>query len=549
MPAFAPTDQIAQIPGLNRSIRTRGLSLMTSAAHFASQANRAITLAGAWDMTRRRYTNMLPEPVVAVVVSYANHTVVAGAYEGPGPNTIRIACAVEARGTTDTAQDGFRVPGKFFGQRQFLLGPGDTVFSDPTPIFIKPGEVFWVRSGVSVEVNGHFYPGGSGMLGGTAQFGTNNGECIASAEATTAKLYGPAGGATNMSVSQYANCWAPEAVYCITQSGKVYPGVMVYGDSIGLGIRDTGDVDGSYASIGRGGPWMRALTAMGVPMIQGSLSGEASSGTAGAVNPEKRICRGELGIHCPYVIWAYLRNDLTAAQTAGNTAAQALATCQTTVLDAALRFAGRGYQFAVPTVLGSTNSVDGWTTVAGQTAATGVAEDARLLVNAWLLGTTGTGFVEQAKALLTAVGATVKTCYVIDQAYALMVDNAGNPSRTGQKFAVPTYTAFYDGTATAGTTTTITVSGGGLGANTHRGRNVWIYGGTGLYAIGTIWYHTDTVITLIAALAGGATAAAGSQFRIVDCPTSDALHPARWGNARIASGIQSDLAKFLAAAG
>lgn len=522
-----------------------GLSLC-STPHFAHYSSRTIATAGYWDIGRIRLRNQLPEPLLGLVFAFANHTVAGGLYEGATANNIVVAAAVQAYGANANDESTARIPVTFGGgSLSVTIPPKCVAFSDIVPFQLAANAEYWLRCGVSTPVTNGVYPASGCYLGGSALYATNNGEGWGLANADNTKLY--TGGST-VGAGPLLLGYGPEAVYGLTASGKIYQGVMIVGDSIALGYADPGDNDGSFAAMNRGGPFQRALTAIGKPYALGTYSGETGfSTTAGFLNAYARLCRDRLALPLNRVLAAYGRNDINTRYGLSETSAQILAFMQAGVASLVSAVCGRGLHLAVTTVLPTPGSTTGHTTAAGAQpiSSSRADEAARQAYNAWLRDTGPSGAAVTARAAIAAAKSRAKF-RVIDICAPIETNQAGALTLNGGCFKVPASVTIYDsGTATGGTTVKLTDSGKSWTANAYRGRVVWIYGGTGQYSNAVIQYNDATNLYCIAPFSGAATPDATSQYRIVDTPTADATHPAPWGNATIAAGIEADLRSFM----
>jgi hypothetical protein len=544
------TDAVTQAVGAIKNVQQvnlqGGLSLCSS-TRLSHYSTRTIVTAGTWDIYRMRFRNRLPEPIVALVFVWSNHTVASGSYEGATANSITIAGAVQAYGANTDDETQPRLPVTFGGQLTTTVAPKTTVFSDPVPIYLPVGAEGWLRHAVSTPVANGVYPTSGCTLGGTALFGTNNGEGASLAQASTAKLY--EGGGT-IGVGPLLLVGGPEAIYGVTASGKIYNSLHIVGDSIAKGYTDPGDNDGSFAAFNRGGPFQRTLSALGKPYAISALSGDSGFVTSAPyTNPYSRVCRDNIGRYASHVLSNYGRNDINVRYQAGDSAAVIFATLQAGAQSLVQQVCGRGRHLAICTVLPTPGSNDGYTTAAGQilTGSGRADEAARILWNNWLRDGSASGFLAQAAGWLSALGVTGIKVRVIDICAPIETDLTGALTNNGGAFKVPAVTTIYEsGTATAGTTTSLTDSSKAWTPNAYRGRVVWIYNGTGRYSTAVIQYNTATVLTMITPFSGSATPDSTSQYRIVDAPTADATHPAPWGNALIAAGIQGQITEFLA---
>jgi lysophospholipase L1-like esterase len=522
-----------------------GLSICSS-PRLSHYSNRVIATAGTWDLYRIRLRNELPEPIMGLVFAFSNHMVAGSLREGATANSITVAGAVQAYGTNANDESPSRVPVTFSGAMSAVVPPKGTVLSDVVPLAVMPGEDYWLRCGVSVPVDAGVYPASGCTLGGTALYGTNNGEGSALSQSTAAKLY--EGGGT-IGVGPLLLIYGPEAVYGVTASGRLYPSLQVVGDSITIGYADPGDNDGSFAALNRGGWAQRALAALGVPYSIGALSGESGySLTSGYAVPYARLCRDQVGVHATHVIAAYGRNDINLRYSVPETAEQILAFMQAGALRLVKQVCGRGRHLAVTTVLPTPGSNTGYTTAAGAIpiSASRADEAARRLYNAWLRDASAAGFLAQAQALITGWASTAQV-RVIDICAPIETNQAGALAQDGGCFLVPPVATIYEsGTATGGTTSRLIDSTKTWTPNAYRGRVVWIHAGTGQYSNAVVQYNDATTLYCIAPFSGSATPNNTSEYRIVDTPTADATHPAPWGNAIIAAGVEDAIEAFLA---
>lgn len=168
-----------------------------------------------------------------IIFAYSNFYNNAGT-ETDGPNDITVAAAVDDNNAT------LRFPLTFNGgQRQVVIKPGTTVFSDPLGQYFPKGTTFYSRTFVSVGA-GLKFPRGSDVVNGGAS--SNEGHNYP-ATATVGADLTPLGSANTgiVNTNNGQRVYGPTGIFGVARTRvPTPPAIVIIGDSIAAGSGDTG---------------------------------------------------------------------------------------------------------------------------------------------------------------------------------------------------------------------------------------------------------------------------------------------------------------------
>ena len=443
----------------------------------------------------------IPKACYALRLSFANHYNSSGTTnsEQPNPSTITIKAAVEYPLAPIGSSTGSNTiyPVYFGGSRTGTIPGGALLESDVVVMPDLPdGAVIGVRSYVNIPsyTTGNWYgvgfPGDSTIGEGVSNSGDMTDGGLIGAGTSSTSLYGPS------KVSGIAR--APRA--------SIYVG----GDSICAGTNEpTTQSIAGYIVRGLNGQY---------PIVFGPKAGETiGSGFIGW----KRIRRMALASGCTHAILNYGTNDLAAI--AGGTGT--LAQLKSNILDATNAFTARGVRVRWCTILCKTTSTDGFRSIANQSVTS--QETNRLALNYWLRDSSSAGYVQACN--------NPSMVAVFDPAALLEVNASGVVTLNGGFWPIAG-ADLVTGTATAGTTTTLTDSSKNWTASQYSNGQykVYITSGTGAGQSALITANTSTSLTFAAiTTAPDAT----SQYAIYAPWTNDGTHPNSIGHALLASAI------------
>lgn len=288
-----------------------------------------------------------------IVLAFTNWYNASGT-ETVGPQDITIAAAIEPA-TTKIVQLSFN------GQRQVVIKPGCTVFSDPAGVTLAKGQLFWTRTYVSIAVAATRFPTGGYTTAGAN--GEGHSYAVGGTDLTAA------GSATPTTTT--ARVFGPAAILGLPAT----PGASVLGivgDSIAAGSGDSGTwLDGGWV--------VRALNLgyayqnIGLPSqtvdgwyAQEGLNKSLQQALLERVGPTHILCElGVNGISAGFATWSSHLLGTGTKGAWGSLAAFGVPIYQTTITP-------------------QTTSSDAWATVNNQTVASAGNETARLAANAWL---------------------------------------------------------------------------------------------------------------------------------------------------------------------
>ena len=270
---------------------------------------------------------------------------VAGSGNTPSSMVVTLNAATTAAVTVGQAFtfSGSSVAAKFGGKRQFTIEPAhDVVTSDPIAVQMLPGQQFFVRTAASFSAAGlqlMDYPGtGSRLSGEFDSRGTSLND-----QTLVPTVLGSTGG----------GYWCPVAVLALVtlSAGKVAPGaVLVLGDSIGAGTGDTADAFGLQGYI------QRSLE-NNVPFVTAARGSTTALGLAARGDGQFALSV-DTGI--TDVLLELGRNDIEAFQ-------QTDLQTESTIAGLVARYVNAGKRVWCLSVPPTTQSNDGWTSLANQT--------------------------------------------------------------------------------------------------------------------------------------------------------------------------------------
>jgi lysophospholipase L1-like esterase len=435
-------------------------------------------------------------------VTFANHYYSSGSAnsETPNPSTITIKCALEYPMAAIGSSTGSNTiyPVYFNGSRTGTIPGGALLESDLIAIPDLPdGAVVGVRTlvGIPSYTTGNFYgisyPGDSTIGEGLNTTGDVVDNGTMSAGTSSSSLYGP--------------CKMTGIVRSPVAS------VFVCGDSICVGTNDPTTLSKSgYIARGLNGNY---------PVVLGPKAGATIANDFS--NNWKIARRMTLAVGCTHAIFNYGTNDL--ATIAGGTGT--LAGLKTNIITATNIFTARGVRVRWCTILCKTTSSDGFRTVGNQTVTN--QETNRLNLNAWLRDSSGSGYVQSCN--------NPSMVAVFDPASLLEVNSSGTVTLNGGFWPAAAADSV-TGTATSGSTTTLTDSGKSWTTSQWANGQYMIYitSGTGSGQSAVITANTATQLTFAAL---GTAPDSTSHYAIYSPSTNDGTHPNSTYHALMASAI------------
>lgn len=405
--------------------------------------------------------------------------------------------------------------------------------SDPVPCDIAAGEYAYVVTHVNTPNPGGFIPVGTAIWGNT--LGT--GEGVSGADTT--------GNHASIPTTTNTTTYSPMAITGIP-ADATKPSIAIIGDSISEGTGDPligpGDPGFVIKAINDNYPY--AWLAKGGELAADFLN------TSGSLK-QRRLVRGILASHCNVSINNYGTNDVGAGDS--------LATIKARLLSIWADMKRLGHEnVAHCTLVPRTKSLDGWKTAGpGNGTTTGqyfyenasygtahVQEDVRQGLNQWLRAPKEAGAGNSAR-----FDASGNLDTIIDTALTVEVNADGsatsvNPSTgaltggTGGYWKAAEANAS-TGTATAGSTSTITNSGASWTTNQWSGYMVLITSGTAAGQVAQVISNTATVLTLNGTITAPAN---GSGYALYQGYAQDGIHPAKPGHDRMKTPVQTWLA-------
>lgn len=473
-----------------------------------------IATAGTYVSSRVKFVNNTGKRITQVRVVFANYSKSGGTEANTG-NSIRVKCAVQRLSTSAADEATERVHATFQGGQDTALIPDrGVVHSDPVPLVVEPGGVFYVRTGVTVDTNGHSYPRGIGSAGGSNYFGEANGEGTLAGD-------GILNGAGDIGADTSANIYSPVAVLGCVEDGIAGASLYALGDSITAFTQD--DVYGY-----RKGGWPVRAFGANYPVAVGAMGSEAFSSVATATN---RTARNKVARYFTHVGLFYGANDV----------AGGIANWRTNARATVKAFRQMGKHVLVSTVLPANTSSNGYETVASQT------QDARADRLTWNTELRDGTFATNSDSDMTAIGAgtTVGRIHFVDPCAGFEVNVSGVLTANGGYVKSPgtgaTVTKNIDdnGGALTRNTTTVPVFNDGMTWNQWRGYTLFTSViGTSYSSVadnGTVAVQPLHTFELSRAL--GAVPANGAQIRLFQGFMHDGVHPTGFGHAGAAEGI------------
>lgn len=417
--------------------------------------------------------------------------------------TLTIKASVEVAGTI------YRVT--FKGATTATIDPGGMVVSDPLPIDLTKGTLFYTRTHVSGTQ--WYFTKSSYQSSGSGGF------------VATTDLTAPGSGAVADSI---ANLYTPMAITGTPSAGSYAPSVVVVGDSIANGLGDK-DIFAGYnatqPTVSGGGFIQRALHG-NTGFVTVAISGDKAS--IFATNPG-HFRRLTFASAATTMICEYGRNDM---------AGSAVATLQADLATIWNYGVKRGMKVIQTTITPQVTTVDAYTTLSGQTVAHAPTEAKRVELNTWLRdGAPMTAGVAVATGTVGALragdlGHPLKAVYDATS-YAESSLNSGLWKVVGSRQVT-------DGAVTAASTAFTSATAAFTSADVLR----YIYipgagaGGAGLTTqISSV--QSATAVTLFNAASttvSGATVSIGTRY------TGDGLHPNSIGATDMAAAV--DLTKL-----
>lgn len=362
-------------------------------------------------------------------------------------------------------------PVMFDSGRDKIVKPGQVVVSDVVGVDIPKGAKFYTRVLVTVADTTQQWPTSQ-----QAVFGAGDGRSFGTTDLTTSGTVTSAGGSF---------VYAPLAILGKTKSPTAT--VIILGDSLAAGVGDSFDADANR------GFAVRALCG-NVGYMQGAVSGQKAVDYATRIQVARRL---SFAGSCRYAVVNLGINDVASGRT--------LAQIQGDLTAIWNALTARGVKVWQCTLTPKTSSTDGWTTTAGQTVTAN--EAVRTQLNDW---------IRTKPAPLSGVFETADT---VESARNSGIWKVGATAATG--------------TATGGSTTTLTDTGASFGVNALVGKCVKITSGPGTGQTATVFSNTATDITFSAAL--GTAVGSGSQYSVIDRYSADGTHPSAIGHAAMAN--------------
>jgi hypothetical protein len=491
--------------------RTRGLSVVSRIKGDFGAGTGSTATADVIAVTARiRHQNLTGKRLISVAPMYA-HWAPAGGTEAATAQPLLIKAGIEIGGTaTDQTK---RKMAKKDGRSSFILDRYCVTATDEFHGDIAPSAYFYEATGVGTSGATGTYARHQIALGGTPNFGRDTGE-----GASTADLaQGPSAISINTSAA-----FSAVGMLGRTIDGTIAQSICIAGDSTSVGYWD-----GVYGPNNGGWPWRACQNWPGMSI------GCAGERLQQQVDPATFFVRFEIARWHTHILDCTLINDVTQSRT--------VAQMQADVLAQAYKFMSRGINYLKATCAPLADSTDGWFTVANQTPRANEAN--RVGINNWLRDTSASGFVSQANAQVATIPGAGRA-FVIEMCAAYEVDATGALALNGGRIKAPGV-ALYTGTATAGSTTSLTNIMAAWPVNGLAGKVVRITGGTGAGQVGVISYNTATTITLPFAFFATSPDAT-STYTIYDGYTVDGTHMSGIAHAAIAADVQPRIAAVMA---
>lgn len=506
---------LAKEKSIVKKSRFRGLSVVSGSKQNLTGPSKGSVASGTYDTTRIRHKNLTGKPLSHLALVFANFGPSSGT-EAASANAISVQAAIENMSPSGAnTQDQPRQPVESLNGSVSVYDPltisrRGVLASKDVPHYVDVDGEFFTRVGVTPSSGTGSFPRGGCCFGGTTNWGIDNGE------GSTASQNYVADGATAINANATSYYYSESAVLGRCYDGSIATSVAICGDSIADGVDDAG-YGGPYV----GGVELRLFA--NTPRIRLSIPGERLGNIFSANGPTSSFySRGQLLALTTHVTSGYGRNDVEQYATYGTTVAGALTLFKTNLLAFAKHCMQRGQHFAQLTILPSPTSTDGWYTTANQTPQAGDKELLRVAINAWLTDTTASGFVSQANAQVASVlfpgqAKVIDRCAPIEcnQSGALTV---GGGCILGSQSAVEA-----TGTATAATSTSVTLGSASWATNAYKGHGLYIESGTGAGQMRCIAYNSGTVLTVNNAFS--TTPDTTSVFKVYKALGMNGVHP------------------------
>lgn len=513
-----------------RRARFNGLSVISGSKQNLTGPLKSVTTAGMVDSSRVAHVNLTGKDVSHVALVFANYSPAGGTESSSAQ--IQVRAAVEDVSLSGvTTQDAPRQPveTKVGGNSRYsllTLDRGAVLVTRPLAHAIPAGATFFTRVGVTVPTNSTSFPRGGCLYGGSTGWGTSNGE---GGDAGADRVMDGAGSISHNALIYY---YSESAVLGRLADGSIATSVAIGGDSLTDGVDDAG-YGGPYV----GGVELRVFSA--VPRIRISIPGEKLADIVQPSGPTANFyARSNLAALTTHFSGAWGRNDVEQAQT--------LAQFKANLLKLAYVCMSRGQHVLWWTILPAPTSTDGWFTTANQTPQADPKEALRKSFNAWLTDTSNAGFVAQANAQVSGVLFPGRA-FVVDRCAPVECNQAGTLTTGGGCILGAQTGVVTNGTATAGTTTTLTDSGKSWTTNAYKGYGVYIVSGTGAGQMRGIASNTATALTVNIAFSPAPDAT--SVYQVYKALGMNGVHPLSTLHDIVAADptVQAKIAEFLAA--
>lgn len=499
----------AQVAAARTMQRTRGLSVVSRIkGDFGNGQGTAAAADVIVNTIRIRHQNITGKALLSVAPLYA-HWAPAGSTEAATPLPLLIKSALDVGGTvTDQTK---RMLANKSGRSTFVLDRRMVAAVDEFGTYIVPNAYFYEVTGVGTVGSAGSYARHQIALGGTANWGKDTGE----------------GGVTTDFPANLGNntvgTYSAVGMLGRTVDGTIAQSVCISGDSTSVGSHD-----GVYGPNAGGWPWRACQQWPGMSI------GIAGEKLEHVVNPLTFSTRFDIARYHTHVLDGYLINDVGQGRTVSQMKAD--------LLTQAYKFMSWGIHYMKATCLPLTDSTDGHLTVASQTKRANEAR--RTGVNDYLRDTSGNGFVAQADAAVANIPGAGRA-FVIDVCSGYEVDASNTPVLNGGFIKAPVAT-LYTGTATAGSTSSLTDSSKNFPVNGLAGKVIRITTGAGAGQVGVVSYNTATVVTLPIASFFPVTPDTTSTYVIYDGLSVDGTHPSGVGSSGIADTARPAIAAVLA---
>lgn len=399
MPLDVVAVGMAKADAARKIARAAKVSLLQAVATRSNNlysALSAASAAGAYVTYRTAHVATCNITSLSPVFGNCYGTSAGSAGQTDGPSTLTVKCTVEWPASSATGARGF-----FKGSRTATIEPGGSATTDPIPVNIPKGTQFYIRTAVQVPTGGQWPLGlttNYAAANGTDNILTGNAASAGSGEGNN--LSEGTGDLTVPSTTvpaHNASAYSPYAILGTTSDGLV-PTIGVLGDSI---------INGSSAFDDTGYMW-RAL-ANGYGYLRLSQPGETADNWVAPFS--NREMRTRLYQYCTHIVCAHGRNDLSNGRS--------LAQIQTSLIAQWVGVALYGAKLWQATITPKATSVDGFSTLGGQTT---TSDNAILaLLNPWLRD--GAPMSAGVQAAVGTVGAS--RCAVYDKTGARVTAASG----------------------------------------------------------------------------------------------------------------------------